>query len=97
MVFSWGSPAGERQDAPCILGDEAGAEIDLVVIRGRERLGFELKRTSVPSVTPSMRSALADLKLQRIDVVHAGDETWQLAPRIRAVALTRLERDIGTR
>lgn len=86
-----------RRSESFFWATQAGAEIDLVVIRGRERLGFEFKRTSVPGVTPSMRSALADLKLQRIDVVHAGDETWQLAPRIRAVALTRLQRDVGAR
>ena len=31
-----------------------------------ERVGFEFKRTSSPTVTPSMRSALADLRLQRL-------------------------------
>jgi predicted AAA+ superfamily ATPase len=67
-----------------------GAELDLLVVRGRERLGFEFKRTSTPGVTPSMRSALTDLRLTRLDVVHAGHETFPLAPRVRAVALSRL-------
>ena len=40
-----------------------GAELDLLVVRGRRRWGFEIKRTSAPTVTPSMRSVLADLKL----------------------------------
>lgn len=74
---------------------QAGAEIDLVVMRGTQRLGFEFKRTAAPSVTPSMRVALEDLRLDRIDVVHAGDATWQLAPRIRAVALSRLQQDVA--
>jgi predicted AAA+ superfamily ATPase len=72
----------------------AGAELDLLVVRGRTRLGFEIKRTVAPGMTPSMRTALADLKLTRLDVVHAGTETFPLAPRIRAVALSRLLGDL---
>jgi predicted AAA+ superfamily ATPase len=71
-----------------------GAELDLLVARGGERRGFEIKRTTSPRVTPSMRSALADLKLDSLDVVHAGDLTFDLAPRIRAVALSRLLEDV---
>ena len=33
-----------------------------------------------------MRSALHDLDLQNLDVVHAGDTTFALAPKMRAVA-----------
>jgi predicted AAA+ superfamily ATPase len=73
----------------------AGAELDLLVVRGRTRLGFEIKRTVAPAVTPSMRAALADLRLARLDVVHAGDQTFPLAPRIRALALSRLLRDLA--
>lgn len=72
----------------------AGAEIDLVVMRGNRRLGFEVKRTSAPSVTPSMRIALQDLRLEWIDVLHAGRETFPLADGIRAVATHRIWRDV---
>ena len=72
----------------------AGAELDLLVVRGRTRLGFEIKRTVAPAVTPSMRAALADLRLSRLDVIHAGDDTFPLAPRIRAVAIGRLLDDL---
>lgn len=72
----------------------AGAELDLLVVRGTTRLGFEIKRTDVPRVTPSMRSAMADLGLARLDVLHAGPETYPLAPRVRAVAAARLVLDL---
>jgi uncharacterized protein len=72
----------------------SGAELDLLVTRGSTRRGFEIKRSSSPRVTPSMRSALADLKLDSLDVVHAGERTFDLAPRIRAVALSRLLVDV---
>jgi hypothetical protein len=72
----------------------AGAELDLLVVRGRKRFGFEFKRTIAPGVTPSMRSALVDLKLMKIDVIHAGENTYMMDKKIRAVALSRLLDDI---
>ncbi|MCC6155956.1 MAG: DUF4143 domain-containing protein, partial [Candidatus Hydrogenedentes bacterium] len=72
----------------------AGAELDLLVVRGRTRLGFEIKRTTAPQITPSMRHALTDLKLNRLDVIHAGDTTFQLAKNIRAVSIACLLSDI---
>lgn len=73
-----------------------GAEIDLVVAHGRHRLGFEFKRTTAPEVTRSMRIALEDLDLARIDVVHAGQRTFALASRIRALALSRVLDDLDS-
>lgn len=72
-----------------------GAELDLLVVRGRMRLGFEAKRTVAPSLTASMRHALQDLHLDRMDVIHAGDRTFALADRVRAVAISRLLEDLG--
>jgi predicted AAA+ superfamily ATPase len=71
-----------------------GAEIDLVVMRGRERRGFEVKLSDAPAVTPSMRIALEELKLDGIDVLHAGNETYPLADGIRALAVSRLAVDL---
>ena len=72
----------------------AGAELDLLVARGRRRWGFEFKHTSAPSVTRSMRVAIEDLRLERLDVVHGGPDSFALAPRIRAIALGRLLDDL---
>ncbi|TMQ71987.1 MAG: ATP-binding protein [Candidatus Eisenbacteria bacterium] len=72
-----------------------GAELDLLVVRGRRRWGFEFKLTSAPAATPSTRAALEHLKLDRLDMVHAGRRTFPLGERIRAVALTRLLEDLA--
>jgi len=74
----------------------AGAELDLLVVRGKKRLGFEIKRTSSPKVTPSMRSALKDLNLHRLDVIHAGDATFPLERNIRAVSIQHLIENISS-
>ena len=71
-----------------------GAELDLLIIRGQKRLGFEFKRTSAPKITTSMRSALADLKLHSLDIIHAGDCTFQLDKRVRAVSFSRVLTDL---
>ena len=73
----------------------SGPEIDLVVPTGGSRLrGFEVKRTSSPKVTRSMRSAMTDLALRTLDVVHAGHDTFPLAKDIRAVSAHRLVNDL---
>lgn len=73
----------------------SGAELDLLIRRGSLRRGFELKLTSSPRVTPSMRAALESLDLEELIVVHAGTESYPLAPRLRAFALTRLQEDVA--
>jgi predicted AAA+ superfamily ATPase len=63
-----------------------GAELDLLILRGRQRLGFEFKLTASPRVTPSMRSSREVLGLDHVYVVcHAEGEPWALADGITAV------------
>ena len=71
-----------------------GAELDLLVVRGRTRLGFEIKHTVAPEVTKSMRVAMHDLALDRLDIIHIGTETYPLGERVRAVAFDRLQQDV---
>jgi hypothetical protein len=86
---------GARAGEAYFWGTHAGAELDLLAVRGGTRLGFEFKRTSAPTITASMRTALADLKLQRLDVIHGGRETFPLSDRIRAVPLDRVWDDLA--
>ncbi|MFO1267971.1 MAG: ATP-binding protein [Rubrivivax sp.] len=73
----------------------AGAELDLLVMRGARRIGIEVKRTTAPALTPSMKSAMADLKLAQLYVVHAGEVTFPLAQEVRAVAFADLLTVLG--
>ena len=63
-----------------------GAQLDLLVVRGRHRHGFEFKRSSAPTMTASMRIALADLRLDSLTVIHAGETTYPMGAGVRAVA-----------
>ena len=72
----------------------SGAEIDLLVVAGNRRYGFEVKRTEAPRLTASMRSAMETLDLQRLDVVHAGRRLYNLAPRVRALPAAQLTAEL---
>lgn len=72
----------------------SGAELDLLVVRGNRRLGFEFKRSSAPAVTKSMHVALQDLRLQRLWIVHAGERSFDLGPRLRALPLSRVPAEL---
>lgn len=85
---------GARPEECYFWATHAGAELDLLVTRGRRRLGFEIKRTTAPSVTRSVRSAQESLGLDRLDLVHAGDHTFPLAEGIRALTFRRLFEDL---
>ena len=85
---------GVTRDECYFWGTQAGAELDLFVVRGTRRLGFEFKRTVSPSVTKSMHIAREDLRLSSLDVVHAGEETFPLREGIRALSLKRILTDL---
>ncbi len=78
---------GARAEDCYFWATHAGAELDLLIVRGRRRWGFEVKKTSAPSLTRSMHIAMKDLRLDRLDVIHAGRDSFALAPKVRAVAL----------
>ena len=70
----------------------AGAELDLLVLDGGRRRGFEVNRAEAPRLTRSMRSAMETLSLDSLDVVHAGTKRYRLAPGVRALPASELER-----
>ena len=77
---------GARSDECHFWSVHGGPELDLLVVRGHRRRGFEFKRTDSPRVTSSMRTAREVLRLPTIDVIHVGEHTFPLADGIRAVS-----------
>ena len=70
-----------------------GARVDLIAKSGGQLRGFEIRRTSAPRITRSVRFALEDLSLTRMDVVHAGPESFPLDRRVRAISAQRLHEE----
>jgi predicted AAA+ superfamily ATPase len=85
---------GARPEECFFWSTHGGAELDLLVVRGRTRRAFEFKRSEAPAVTKAMRVAAEDLGLKHVDVVHAGRRTFPLARSIRAVAIRDIEKEI---
>ena len=71
-------------------GTHQGAEIDLIFNKGGKMYGVEIKRTDAPTVTPSMRIALEDLKLERIAVVYPGNRYYSIHDKIDAVPFNNI-------
>ena len=69
---------------------QAGAELDLLVMRGDRRFGFEFKFADAPTLTKSMHIARADLRLEHLFVVHSGAEEYPLADWATAIGLAGL-------
>ena len=64
--------------APSFYRTAAGAEIDLVLRRGRRVLAFELKSSTVPRVTQGFWNALEDISPDDAFVVAPAKETYPL-------------------
>ena len=85
---------GARPGEAHFWATHAGAELDLLVVRGRKRRGFEIKRTTAPASSRSLHAARESLRLRNIDVIHGGAHTWPLGDGLRAVAFNRLFEDV---
>ncbi len=64
-----------------------GAELDLLLFKGGQRIGVEFKRADAPRITPSMRIAIDDLKLDALYVVYPGLHRYSLMPGVEVVPL----------
>lgn len=82
--------AALQPDEACFWATHQGAEIDLVLRKNGEMVGVECKRTDAPRMTPSIRTALVDLKLDRVVVVYPGNKRFFLAEQVEAVPLKDL-------
>ncbi len=67
-----------------------GAELDLLLIKDGQRIGVECKRVDGPRLTPSMRTALEDLELDRIFVIYPGNLTFPITDQVTALPVSEL-------
>lgn len=62
-------------------------ELDLLIVQGIQKFGFEFKFSKTPSLTKSMQIALDDLKLDNLTVIYPGDITFPLTNKITCQGL----------
>jgi len=79
-----------QPDAAYFWATHGGAELDLLLfVRGR-RFGVEVKFQDAPRITPSIRTALTDLDLDRLTVLYPGERPYALDSRVAVVPLAIL-------
>ncbi|HXP89986.1 MAG TPA: ATP-binding protein [Fibrobacteria bacterium] len=73
----------------------AGTELDLVLERGKLRMGVEFKRSSAPEPTRGFWEALRDLKLGQARIVAPVASSWPLADGVKVVPLHGLMQELS--
>lgn len=79
-----------RPDQAYFWATHQGAELDLLLLKGKQRIGVEFKRADAPRVSPSMRIAIDDLKLDALYVVYPGRHRYALMQGVEVVPLWAL-------
>lgn len=67
------------------------AELDLLIFRDGQRIGFEFKYVDAPKITKSMRIALQDLKLDHLYIIYPGKMKFPIDEKITACGLELLQ------
>ena len=70
---------------PLFFATHGGAEVDLVLVNGARRTGFEMKLNQAPVPTKSMHIAMDDLGLDALYVVYPGTKSYALGDRMRVI------------
>ncbi len=73
---------GKRPEECAFWATHSGAEVDLFWQHGGKNLAVEVKYADAPRLTPSMKSAVADLDLHHLWVVYPGDRAYPLSEKI---------------
>lgn len=68
-------------------GSQAGAELDLLILDGDKKIGFEFKYTDSPKITKSMHIALEDLKLDELNIIIPLKTKFHLSEKITVYGL----------
>ena len=69
---------------------QGGAELDLLMIRGGKKWGFEFKCSDAPSSTKSMHSAIESLGLEHLWILYPGERRFPMTDRITALPLRQI-------
>ena len=83
--------AAAKPDEAYFWATHTGAELDLLLFKENRRIGIEIKRADAPKLTPSMRTAITDLKLDKLYVIYPGSKRYSLAPDVDSLPMTQIK------
>jgi hypothetical protein len=70
----------------------AAAELDLLFVQRGRRHGVEAKFSEAPAIGKSMHTAIADLDLHHLWIVHPGPHSYPVSDRISVLAVEDIPR-----
>ncbi|MGD0309961.1 MAG: ATP-binding protein [Acidobacteriota bacterium] len=79
-----------RPEAAYFWATHTGAELDLLFLKRGRRYGVEMKFQDAPRLSPSMRIALEDLRLDHLTVIYPGEVRYALGDCVSVVPLAEL-------
>jgi len=79
-----------KPDEAWFWATHAGAELDLLMMKQGRRIGVEIKRMDAPRLTPSMKIAMEDLRLDELVVVYPGERRYALAAGVEVVPVVEM-------
>jgi len=72
-------------------GVHSGAELDLVYQRHGRLFGIEFKYSDAPSLSVSMKSALAELDLKKLWVIYPGEKAYDLHSKVMVLPISDIQ------
>ena len=85
---------GQENNQYYFWAAHTGAKVDLIVQTGAVLRGFAIRRSIRPRLTRTMQKTMEELSLSRMDIVHAGPDSFSLGQRSRAFSVQRLREDL---
>lgn len=83
----------ESFDEAFFWATHQGAEIDLILKRGDQRIGIECKRADAPRLTKSIRIAMNDLHLNKVVIIYPGNKPYLLSEKVSVLPVSALGSD----
>jgi len=80
---------------PYFFRTHAGAEIDLLLDLGAERIAVEAKRSLAPKPSRGFHEAASDLDCSRRYVVYPGDERFPVSKTVEAIGIHELVAEVS--
>jgi predicted AAA+ superfamily ATPase len=65
----------------------AGAEIDLLIENGHEKIAVEIKRSLAPVPSKGFYNAIQDLDISKAYIVYPGHDQYSLTDNVEVISL----------
>lgn len=79
-----------KDDEMYFWNTHGGAELDVLLLKGGKRIGFEIKYSDTPNLSRGSYSAIEDLKLDHLYVVVPNGKSYPLKEKISVFSINEL-------